>query len=135
MAYATLDDLQKRWRTLNPSESERATMLLDDAAVLIQAEFRRNQKEIDPEDEMLSSALKIVSCSMVKRMMSTPAAVDGVSQMGETAGPFNQQFTFANPSGDMYLTTREYGMLGITQRRSDIAQIGPITEVDRAVAG
>ena len=81
MAYATLDDLQKRWRPLNPSESERAIMLLDDAAVLIQAEFKRDEKEIDVDDELLSSALKIVSCSIVKRMMSTPASVDGVSQM------------------------------------------------------
>ena len=129
MAYATLDDLQKRWRPLNPSESERAIMLLDDAAVLIQAEFKRDEKEIDVDDELLSSALKIVSCSIVKRMMSTPASVDGVSQMGMTAGPFNQQFTLANPSGDMYLTAREYGMLGISQRRSDIAQIGPATGV------
>ena len=132
-AYATLEDLQKRWRPLSPTEQNRAEALLEDASVLIQAEFQRNQRKIDPDDELLSSALKIVSCSLVKRIMSTPASVDGVSQMGETAGPFNKQLTFANPSGDMYLTAREYAMLGISQRRSGIAQIMPITGVDDAV--
>lgn len=32
MAYATVNDLESRWRDLTPSESERAETLLDDAA-------------------------------------------------------------------------------------------------------
>lgn len=129
--FADVDDLQTRWKPLSPSEIGRANALLNDAAIFLRAEFERNDKKINEEDELLMSALKIVSCAMVKRMMNA-AQVDGVSQMGMTAGPFNQQFTLSNPSGDMYLTAREYGILGISQRRSDIAQIGPITAVDHA---
>lgn len=123
MAYATLDDLQKRWRALNPSEIDQASTLLDDAAVYLQSEFARNGKEINEKDELLMSALRIVSCSLVRRIMKSDAP-EGVSQMGITAGPFNQQRTYVNPSGDMYLTAREYGILGISQKRSGIAQIG-----------
>lgn len=130
MAYATTDDLQTRWKPLSPSEIDRANVLLDDAAVFLRAEFARNGKTIDEEDEMLMASLKIVSCAMVKRMMNA-MPVDGVSQVGLTAGPFNQQFTLSNPSGDMYLTAREYGMLGIAQKRSGIAQIAPITGAAR----
>ena len=31
-----------------------------------------------------------------------------------TAGPYTQSWTFANPSGDMYLTKMEKRLLGIT---------------------
>lgn len=128
-AYATVDDLILRWKPLSPSEQEQAKTLLDDAAVLLDAEFRRNQKPINKEDQFLMSALKIVSCSIVKRTMLSEN-LGGFSQVSTTAGSFNEQMTVANPSGDMYLTEREYGMLGIRKARSEIAQIGPVTVGD-----
>lgn len=136
MAFATVDDLASRWRVLSPSEIDRATALLDDAAIYLQAEFRRCNKEIDPEDEFLASALKIVSCSMVKRVLAssgtTALGIDGdFTQLSKTAGSFTEQYTFANPSGDMYITAREYRLLGIPQNSTRITQIGPaIQEVD-----
>lgn len=128
MAYATVEDLQLRWRPLTPSETERAQALLDDAAAYIETMFRSNGKEIDQEDELLATALKIVSCSLVKRIMSS--RLDGVSQLSQTAGSFNEQYTFANPSGDMFLTERECKMLGISQRATKICQLMPRTRGD-----
>lgn len=133
MAYATTDDLAKRWRVLSPSEVERASFLLDDAAMYLEAEFRRCNKKIDPEDEFLISALKIVSCSMVKRVLAssgtTALGIDGdFTQLSKTAGTFTEQYTFANPSGDMYITAREYRLLGIPQNSSKIAQINPVEQ-------
>jgi len=48
----------------------------------------------------------------------------GASQMSMTAGPYTQQFTYANPSGDMYLTKIEKRLLGITS--SYIGTIRPM---------
>lgn len=133
MAFATPEDLASRWRALSPSETERAEALLDDAAIYLQAEFVRCSKEIDPEDEFLASALKIVSCSMVKRVMAssgtTALGIDGdFTQLSKTAGSFTEQYTFANPSGDMYITAREYKLLGIPQNSTKIAQIGLVMQ-------
>lgn len=124
MAFATIDDLSKRWPSLSPSDHERAETLLEDASLLIEAEYRRAKMDIDPDDEFSVSARKIVCCSIVKRVMAS--GVDGdYTQMSQTAGSFTEQYTFANPSGDMYLTAREYRMLGIPQTNSGICQISP----------
>lgn len=136
MAFATPDDLSSRWRQLSPSETDRAEALLDDAAIYLEAEFRRCDKTIDPEDEFLLSALKIVSCSMVKRVLAssgtTALGIDGdFTQLSKTAGSFTEQYTFANPSGDMYITAREYKLLGIPQNTRKIGQVGrQVTAVD-----
>lgn len=136
MAYATPDDLAVRWRPLNPSEIDRASALLDDAAMYLEAEYRRCDKEIDQDDLIQMSALKIVSCSMVKRVLaSSGLSIDGAdgdfTQLSKTAGSFTEQYTFANPSGDMYITAREYRLLGIPQNVTKICQVGPLlSEVD-----
>ena len=100
-AYATVEDLSARWRDLDPSEEKRAEVLLEDAAVVIDSYTRGRAASVD--------ALRVVSCNMVKRAMDADRS--GVSQQTETAGPYSQTFTWANPNGDMYITKRERDML------------------------
>ena len=115
MAYATVDDLMKRWKYLNEDEQDRADTLLEDASNFINVEFRNSGKTIDEDDPVLSSSLKIVCCSIVKRMMAS-GTDQAVSQASQTAGSYTFQATFANPNGDMYMTDREYRMLGISRK-------------------
>lgn len=108
MAYATYEDLQARWRTLTEAEQETATVLLDDAGAIIDAYVL-----IDTEDEGQMERAKYVSCSMVRRaMQATESDMIGISQASATMGPFSQQATFANPTGELYLTAQEKAMLG-----------------------
>lgn len=123
MAYATVEDLATRWKPLSPGEAARAEILLEDASLFIEAEYKRVNRTID-DDEFSAGARRIVCCSIVKRVMAS--TVDGdYSQMSRTAGSFNEQYTFANPSGDMYMTAREYRILGIPQVASGICQVRP----------
>lgn len=111
MAYAAVSDIEARWRTLSDSEQARAAVLLDDAAAILDAFVT-----VDATDEEQAALLKQVSCSMVIRAMSaTETDSFGVSQSSMTAGPYSQSWTYANPSGDMYLTKLEKRLLGITQ--------------------
>lgn len=108
MAYATYEDLQARWRTLTESEQATATVLLDDAAAIIDAYVL-----IDTENEGQMERAKYVSCSMVRRsMMASESDLVGINQASATMGPFSQQATFTNPTGDLYLTAQEKAMLG-----------------------
>ena len=103
MAYATIADLESRWRTLTSDEQIVALTLLDDAAVLIDSMGTPSS----------SAAALIVSCDMVRRSMSmSQADTYGLSQASMTAGPYAQQLTYANPTGEMYLTRTERKMLG-----------------------
>lgn len=109
MAYATVDDLEARWHALDGDEADRAEVLLEDAAAMLDALV-----EVDPEDEKQANLLKIVSCSMVTRaMLSADSDAYGVSQLDYGMGPFSQAAHFANPNGDLYLTAQEKRLLGI----------------------
>lgn len=110
--FADSEDLAKRWRTLSSVERGRADVLLEDASQLI--------LDLDPhiQDRVSDVTLRSVVCSMVKRAMQGPAALDGVVQSQQTAGPFQQGVTFANPSGDLYLTKLEKRRLGIGVQRA-----------------
>lgn len=110
MAYATVSDIEARWHTLAPSESAKAGTLLDDAAAILDT-----LAVLDSSDPNVAANLKMVSCNMVIRAMSSSADTVGMSQGSMTAGPYTQSWTFANPSGDMYLTRMEKRLLGVTQ--------------------
>lgn len=112
MAFATVDDLEARWRPLTAAEQDRAEILLDDAGVFLSALVA-----VDPVDEEQAAILKMVSCSMVQRVMSADVDTVGVSQTSMTAGSYTQSFTYSNPSGDFYLTAMEKRLLGIASSK------------------
>lgn len=108
MAYADVFDLEVHWRTLTDDERLRAEALLDDASAMLDAYIT-----VDESDEQLMKRLKIVVCNMVKRVMSTDDLY-GVTQQSMTAVGFSRQFSYANPTGDLYITKAEKRMLGIS---------------------
>lgn len=115
--FATHSDLSARWRALSTAEQARATVLLGDASAIIRSMSPGIDAEItagtvDPD------VPKAIVCSMVKRVMQGPSDLDGVTQSQQTAGPFSQGVSFANPSGDLYLTKLEKQRLGIGVQRA-----------------
>ena len=109
MAFATIEDLEARWRTLSEAEVSKATALLDDASAILVA-----QVDVDPTDEQQATLLKVVCCSMVTRsMVASESDVYGISQLDYGMGPFSQAAHFSNPNGDLYLTAQERQLLGI----------------------
>ncbi|MBQ1449575.1 MAG: hypothetical protein IIZ12_01390 [Eggerthellaceae bacterium] len=110
MAYADVSDLESRWRELTDEEQARATVLLDDASAMLAASVT-----VDETDEQQMALLKIVTCNMVQRSMSTASGdTYGVSQQSMTAVGFTQQYTYTNPTGDLYITKSEKRLLGIS---------------------
>ena len=122
MAYATYQDVEARWRPLSTEEQERCSVLLDDAAAVLDSLCK-----VDAADDAQAELLDMVSCNMVIRCMSAAADAFGVSQQSMTAGPYTQQWTYSNPSGDMYLTKMEKRLLGITS--------GYIGSIEPRIAG
>lgn len=109
MAYATVDDLEARWRPLTEDEAAKAETLLDDAGVML-----ASLVTVDEGDERQLALLRVVSCSMVTRaMMASESETYGLSQVDYGMGPFSQAAHFANPSGDLYLTAQEKRLLGV----------------------
>lgn len=106
MAFATVSDLEARWRPLSDSEKEKAGVLLEDASAYLSALIC-----VCPMDSEQEPILRKVTCSMVQRSMSADMDAFGLSSMSMTAGSYSQSMSYANPSGDFYLTGFEKKLL------------------------
>lgn len=107
MAYATVAELEARYGELTDERQEQAAVLLDDAAVLIDA--------MATVDEAHEAAARVVSCAMVNRALSAyESDMYGITQQTMTAGSYSQSMSYTNPSGDLYMTGTEKAMLGIS---------------------
>lgn len=126
-AFATVSDLEARWRALDAGEKLRAETLLGDGAAALRSTLANAGIEINESDELQTANLKAVNCSMVQRAMSAQGDMYGVTQANMTAGPFSQSASFANATGDMYITKSERKKLGLGRMR--IGSIRPMIGV------
>ena len=110
-AFAAYSDVCTRMAddTLAQAQVE---ALLEDASAMLLALLGPHY---DAADELQAANLKTVCCNVVSRALAatTTGAGFGVQQHSMTASAFNEQFTYSNPAGDLYLTATEKRMLGI----------------------
>ncbi|WP_345438430.1 Gp19/Gp15/Gp42 family protein [Microbacterium gilvum] len=122
--YATVADLEARWRTLTSDEQARAGVLLEDAAVRLDALCAPS---VPPTSQELASRL-IVSCEMVKRAMVTGSSGSGglgVTSVQQGAGPYQETVQFSNPTGDLYLTKADKALLGCGKQTAFTVSMAP----------
>ena len=115
-AFATIDDLQARWRTLEDSEVEQAQVLLQDATAMLMSKLKRHGVTIDTEDEVQAHNLVEICCAMVRRCMDAPQDMFDATSISQAAGPYSQSFNLSNASGSLYIKKAEAAILGCTQR-------------------
>ena len=113
--FAVPADLADRWRPLTSAEGARAGILLADASQMILDEDKRHT--LDALTSPTLTHVRIV-CKMVERSMGTPVDAPSVTAFSQTMGPFTEQSTFANPTGDLYLTKAERRQLGFSRQRA-----------------
>jgi hypothetical protein len=120
-AFATVDDLEKRWRPLEESERTFAETALLDATAMIANLLKKYRVEVDPADDVQEHNLRRVTCNVVMRtmvaMQNGNGSIDPYTQQTVTAGVFSQTYMYANPNGDFYLRAEERRSLGIGRMR------------------
>jgi len=104
--FATTVDLAQRWRPLGESEEQRAGTLLTDASALIRARVPGIDTLIDA-GELDPDVPRHIACAMVQRAMQTDLDTPSVTQASESFAGFQYSNTFANPTGDLYLTSQD----------------------------
>lgn len=111
-SFATPDDLAARWRPLESDERAMAEVLLEDASARVRVEFPDVDARIAAVPQELDPAVpRMIVCAMVKRAMLAPSDQGVAASVQQSAGPYSQSTTFANPNGDLYLTSGERRML------------------------
>lgn len=122
MAYATVEDVEVRWRPLSPDEKARAGSLLEDAAVYLDSVCVPS----DPPTDSELSARLVVSVGMVKRAMASgDTGGIGVTSVQQGAGPYQETMQFANPTGDLYLTKADKVLLGCGRQKAFMIDLAP----------
>lgn len=116
-AFATTEQLESRWKSLDDIEKPRAETLLMDASVIIATMCAQSGIEINEEDELQALTIEAITCEMVKRAMLAPVDEAPMSQFSQTAGPYTESGTYANPNGDLYLTSGEKKRIGLGKQR------------------
>lgn len=103
--FAQVGDLEARWHALTGEEYKRVEALLADASDLIRTTCPR-------WPAAKPATLKRIACMAVKRAMQAGPDMSGVTQSTQTAGSYSESLSYANPAGDLYLTTSEKEALG-----------------------
>ncbi|PAU67214.1 Gp19/Gp15/Gp42 family protein [Bifidobacterium criceti] len=103
--FASVDELEAGWHTLLDSERAKAGVLLVRATRLIRAQCPGWQAAEQSNPGICAD----VCCAMVQRAMAASGIdmPDGVKQMSQTTGSFQDSYTFDNPSGNLYLRDEE----------------------------
>lgn len=107
-AFATVEDYAARFG--EPADPAVLAECLEDATRLIASELAAagsDPAEVDP------GVLMQVCREVAHRAVGGGAVPFGVSQLTQTAGPYSGSYSFANPTGDAYLTKAERRMLGL----------------------
>lgn len=106
--FATVSDIEARWRPLTDSERVTAEALLIDVSDLIRSECPRWA-------DATHTALTRVACQAVIRAMRPPLGIDGAqgaASVSTNAGPYSQSVSFSANSADLYVTKAEARSLG-----------------------
>jgi hypothetical protein len=105
-AFATVKDLESRWRVMDSAEKKRAEVLLQDAAAIIASEMKYSGVKVDGYDKEQNANLVRVSCEMVLRVMEpdVPQEAWGVGAV------------VPRPSA-LYVSKQEKKSLGIGRQR------------------
>lgn len=106
--FATAEDYADRFG--EPADPSVLAACLEDATRLIVSEL--SDAEIDPA-EVDPGVLMQVCREVAHRVLGGGSVPFGVSQASQTAGPYSASWSFANPSGDLFLSKTQRHMLGI----------------------
>lgn len=116
-AFASYADYSSRYGT--DAGEERVSTLLSDASGFLAAEYERRygcawEQGAHPVFDRNAAA---VCCGIVARMLATPEDLYGASQYSQGTGVYSASLTFANPTGDMYLSAADKRRLGLAGGR------------------
>ncbi len=119
MAYATIADVEKAWRSVADYERPHFEQTLEDAALWLDAQVA-SAHVAAPSAE----ALRFLSCNLLRRSVGELDATGADAQWSTLTEPYAQYQTPAAVRSDFFLTKWEKSMLGIGVGRAGFAQGG-----------
>lgn len=124
--FATLDDVQLLWRTLNPDEIERAKGLLEVISDSLRVEAGNVGKDLDvmiTENPALRTVAKSVTVDVLARTLMTKTDSEPMSQFSESALGYTISGTYLIPGGGLFIKDSELKRLGLKKQRYGVLSL------------
>lgn len=116
--FATIEDLEKLWRVLKPTERERAEGLLEIVSDSLRVEadkVGKNLDELAADSDAYASVLKSVTVDVVARTLMTSTDQEPMTQMTESALGYSYSGSFLVPGGGLFIKDTELKRLGLSR--------------------
>lgn len=112
-AFASVEQYQDRFGSVE-DEGLLAECLADASAAIRSALDRRSVDYYDPSEDLADRLMRVCR-SVANRLMpeDNGQVLQGVTQMGVTAGSYSEQYTFQSSYGTPKLLPSELDMLGV----------------------
>ena len=124
-SFATLDDLQKMWRNLQPTERERAEALLDTVSDMLREEAYQYGKDLDNmilERESFRNVVKSVTVDVVSRALMTSTTQEPMTQFAQSAMGYSVSGSYLVPGGGIFIKESEKKRLKLTTQRFGVME-------------
>lgn len=118
--FATIEDVQDLWRSLTPSEMERAKKLLLVISDSLRYEAQKVGKNLDDmisSNAALATVAKSVTVDVVARTLMTSTDAEPMTQISESALGYSMSGTFLVPGGGLFIKKSELARLGLRRQR------------------
>lgn len=126
-AFATVDDYTQRYG--EPADSDRISVLLEDASALMLSAFEDVYGDYaEGTCSAFDRSAKAVCCLLVNRVVATNADMIGATQYSQSASIYSASITYGSALGEMYLGKSDLKRLGLSGATRRILK--PIEQVD-----
>lgn len=118
--FATIEDLEKLWRVLKPTERERAEGLLEIVSDSLRVEADKVGKDLDvmvAESVSYANVAKSVTVDVVARTLMTATDQEPMTQVTESALGYSYSGSFLVPGGGLFIKDSELKRLGLKRQR------------------
>lgn len=118
--FATIEDVEKLWRVLKPTERERAQNLLETVSDSLRVEANKVSKDLDAmvaESVSYANVAKSVTVDVVARTLMTSTDQEPMTQMTESALGYSYSGSFLVPGGGLFIKDTELKRLGLKRQR------------------
>jgi len=123
--FATVDDLEKLWRSLKEDEEARAEELLSMVSDCLRYEAEKVGKDLDAMvDSSLSLYMvaKSVTVDVVARTLMTSTSSEPMTQMSQSALGYSVTGTYLVPGGGLFIKKSELARLGLRRQRYGVME-------------
>ena len=114
MTWATASELVTMFPVIEDETTEKVELVIDSVEGYIKAQLDEHGIDYTDPQEPLATNLKTVTIWVAGRALEAGGSMLGITQWSQTAGPITQSQSNNDGVGNLYLTSAERSMLGIS---------------------